>query len=84
MRRFEAHPSVRLRLQRLADEFDLIALGRGEEFLLAVGATFERIAENPESWPVVHGPLRLHHVPDFPVAVYYEVTDDDVYILGVE
>jgi hypothetical protein len=81
--RLEAHPTVRPELLRLAGKLDQASPGEGEEFLRAVGAAIERIYENPTMWPIAQEPLRFHNVTGFDFSVYYELSEDAVYILGV-
>lgn len=47
--------------------------GLGEQFLAAVGVTFDRIEQYPELFAVRYGQVRMAVVPRFPYAVFYLV-----------
>jgi plasmid stabilization system protein ParE len=57
--------------------------GLGEEFLGAVGASFDSIREFPEMFARVHGEVRRAVVSRFPFAVFYRVEPKRVVVLAV-
>lgn len=57
--------------------------GLGAEFGVAVDTLVERIAENPEAFPLVRGDTRRAALRRFPYAIYFRVLGDDVIVLAV-
>ena len=57
--------------------------GLGEEFLAAVGTSFDAIQEFPEMFARVRGEVRRSVVSRFPYAVFYRVEPDRVVVLAV-
>lgn len=48
--------------------------GLGDQFLMSVRQTLERIGAHPEAYPLVHPPrLRRILLPDFPYGLFYLV-----------
>jgi len=57
--------------------------GLGEQFLAAVNASFDLIAQFPEMFAAVHGDVRRAVVSRFPYAVFYRVEPRQVVVLAV-
>ena len=57
--------------------------GLGTEFVEALEHTVARIAENPATFPKVHGTIRRAVLRRFPYAVYFRPTGDTVVVLAV-
>lgn len=57
--------------------------GLGEEFLAAVGASFDAIEQVPESFGRIHGEVRRAVVSRFPYAVFYRIEPKQVVVLTV-
>jgi plasmid stabilization system protein ParE len=57
--------------------------GLGEEFLVAVDATFDRIQQFPDMYTRVHGEVRRAVVDRFPYAVFYRVEPLRLVVLTV-
>lgn len=57
--------------------------GLGEEFLGAVGASFDAIQEFPEMFACVHGEVRRAVVSRFPYAVFYRFEPNCIVVLAV-
>lgn len=57
--------------------------GLGAEFLHSIEATFARIEQDPELYPVVDEESRRAPVRRFPFAIYYEIEADQVVIYAV-
>jgi toxin ParE1/3/4 len=55
----------------------------GDEFLRAVNGTFERIADQPELYAVVHGEVRRMKMRRFPYVVYCISSTSSIEIIGV-
>jgi plasmid stabilization system protein ParE len=58
-------------------------LGLGEEFMRTVLACFHSIQKNPEIYRLVFGSYRRALVRRFPYAVFYEFTEEKMYIYSV-
>jgi plasmid stabilization system protein ParE len=56
--------------------------GLGEEFLVALDAIKQRIAANPEAFPVVHRDTRRALLSRFPYALYYRIYGDVILIVA--
>lgn len=57
--------------------------GLGEEFLIAVDASFDAIERFPEMFVHVHGAVRRAIVSRFPYAVFYRIEPQQVVVLAV-
>ena len=55
----------------------------GFEFLAEVDAVFDRILENPLQFRFYETPVRIAHLRRFPFGVFYEETQDSVFIISV-
>jgi len=56
--------------------------GLGEQFLVAVSAAKERVAANPEGFPVVHRDTRRVLLSRFPHALYYRISGQVILIVA--
>lgn len=63
--------------------YDRQRLGLGVEFLSSVEAALEAIRERPQSFPIVHKPLRRALVKRFPYSLLYIVEEDAISVLAV-
>jgi toxin ParE1/3/4 len=57
--------------------------GLGERFLLSVEASLATIQRHPESFPLVHGPIRRALLRRFPYGVFYTVEEPAIVVLAV-
>jgi plasmid stabilization system protein ParE len=58
-------------------------LGLGEEFLLALNATRDRVLEHPEAYPVLLRATRRALIPRrFPYALFYRLHGDTIVIVA--
>ena len=57
--------------------------GLGADFSAAVDRAVERIEERPSSFPYVHEQIRRAVLRRFPYAVFFQVLQDEIVILGV-
>jgi toxin ParE1/3/4 len=57
--------------------------GLGRQFLLALEATFSRVRDWPEMFPVVHREARRAPVSQFPYRVIYRISDDRLVVIAV-
>jgi plasmid stabilization system protein ParE len=56
--------------------------GLGENFLVALSAAIERVARNPDQYPVVHRNTRRILLDRFPYCVFYRLYGDVVVIVA--
>jgi plasmid stabilization system protein ParE len=57
--------------------------GLGADFLRCVDAAVQRIARNPESYPVVHRNTRMALVRRFPYLIIYRIATQGIIIVAV-
>ncbi len=57
--------------------------GLGADFIVAVERTIERIEALPSSFPTVHAEIRRAVLRSFPYAVFFQVLEEEIVILGV-
>ena len=57
--------------------------GLGVEFVLAIEAAYEAIAENPEIYPLRQRGYRSYLVGRFPYSIYYKCDEASVYVVAV-
>jgi plasmid stabilization system protein ParE len=55
----------------------------GQTFAEAIAAAVDRIAQDPATFPCVHGPVRRLVVRRFPYAVYFREVDNEVVVLAI-
>jgi len=58
-------------------------LGLGEEFIRVIQACFHSIQKKPETYRQVLGSYRRALARRFPYAIFYEFTEDKIYIYSV-
>lgn len=57
--------------------------GAGEEFVLAVEETLERIVELPLSFPLVDEDIRRAAVHRFPFGVFFSVAEERITVIAI-
>jgi len=57
--------------------------GLGEEFMLCIEASFERIMRQPETYPFVYKNIRRVLVKRFPYCVFYTIHKNEIAILAI-
>src|SRR2546428_14030588 len=57
--------------------------GLGAEFTLELDALYERIAQNPQQFPLIEEGTRRALLRRFPYAVYFVIRDDAPVIIAV-
>jgi len=57
--------------------------GLAQAFAEAIALAVERIAQDPEAFPCVHGGVRRLVVRRFPYAVYFREAGDELLVLAV-
>ena len=55
----------------------------GQAFAEAIATAVERIAQDPATFPCVHGPVRRLVVRRFPYAVYFREVGDELVVLAI-
>lgn len=55
----------------------------GQEFLDAVDAALEAIAEQPQRHPVVHRDVRRSLLKRFPFGVFYKVGEEEIVVVAI-
>ena len=58
-------------------------IGLGNRFLDEVLLTGQRIAENPEAWPIISGRIRRCLMNRFPFGMLFRVEAERIYVLAV-
>jgi plasmid stabilization system protein ParE len=57
--------------------------GLGDDFIDAAETTIKNVADGPERYALVHGPVRRALMRGFPYSVYFQIEGDRVVILTV-
>ena len=55
----------------------------GQAFAAAIAAAVDRIAQDPATFPCVHGAVRRLVVRRFPYAVYFREAGDEILVLAI-
>lgn len=67
----------------IEDAYESRRPGLGEEFLLALNSTRDRVLERPEAYPVLHRVTRRALIPQrFPYGLFYRIYGDTVVIVA--
>jgi plasmid stabilization system protein ParE len=57
--------------------------GLGEEFLVALKSTRDRVLEHPEAYPVLHRDTRRALIPQrFPYGLFYRIYGDAIVVVA--
>jgi len=76
-------PDAEAELLDARDWYEAQRVGLGAVFAAAVETTVTAILENPLAYPRVKGDTRRALVRQFPYAVYFRPTDDEIIVLAV-
>ena len=57
--------------------------GLGDDFILCVEETLEKISYNPKLYPIVHKKIRRAIIHRFPFSVLYFIESNKIIIIGV-
>jgi plasmid stabilization system protein ParE len=63
--------------------YDYQRKGLGAEFFLCIDESIERIQNNPQLYPIVHKNIRRTVIRRFPFAIFYEVSESEIRIIGI-
>lgn len=76
-------PEAEAELAEAREWYALQRHGLDSELILRVDETLSRITRAPESYPVVYGQLRRAVVRQFPFAIFYQLTTDEIRVIAV-
>ena len=76
-------PEARADIEQAAAWYERQKPQLGEAVLDEVLDTFDRIAEDPQLYPVVHRQTRRAVIHRFPFGVFYRIEDDAIVVLAV-
>lgn len=74
---------ARIEFDEAADWYERRQAGLGPRFVVAVQRVLDRIAEQPDFYPVVHGEVRESFVQRFPFCIYYREEAAQILVLAV-
>jgi plasmid stabilization system protein ParE len=77
------HPEADREFKDAFNWYDHQRKGLGAEFFLCVDESIERIQNNPQLYPLVYNNIRRAVVRRFPFAVFYEVEESEIRVIGV-
>lgn len=82
-RQLTLRPEAERDIEDAANWYQLRGYNLGHQFLDEVAATFEAIADRPESFPVVHRGVRRALMHRFPFGVVFLPHADSIIVLAV-
>lgn len=74
---------ARIEFDEPADWYERRLQGLGPQFVAAVQQVLDRIAEQPDFYPIVHGNVREALVRRFPFCIYHRAESDQILVLAV-
>lgn len=77
------HPLVANDLSSATEYYDGISGELGNRFRASVRNRLRAISDRPESFAVIHDPMRATFVDQFPYVLIFEDHSDSVVILGI-
>ncbi len=77
------HEAAEGELNEAADFYDLVSPELGRLFIDEVQRTVGKIAEFPESAPLIRGHIRKKTIAKFPYLVIYSIHSDEIRILAI-
>ena len=76
-------PSAESDLRAAFGWYENQVLGLGHEFPVLIRTCFSRLERTPEIYPPILGKLRRARIDRFPFGVFYIVSNETSYVLGV-
>jgi len=76
-------PKARDDIEQASTWYERQRPGLGDNFLEQVLDALDRIAENPETYPVVHRQTRRAVLRRFPFGVFYRVEVDAIVVIAI-
>ncbi len=77
------HPEAEREFKDAVIWYNHQRMGLGAEFFLCVDESIERIQSNPQIYPLVHNKIRRAVVRRFPFAVFYDIEDSEIRVIGI-
>jgi len=77
------HPEAEREFRDAVAWYDHQRKDLGAEFFHCIDASIERIQNNPQHYPIVYKNIHRAVVRRFPFAVFYEVTESEIRVIGV-
>lgn len=77
------HPEAEAELAEAREWYAQQREGLDTHLMLRIDETLQRITDSPEAYPIVYGPLRRAVVRQFPFAIFYELTNDEIRVVAV-
>jgi len=74
---------ARIEFDEATEWYERQQAGLGPRFVESVQRLLDRIAEQPDSFPVVHSTVREALVQRFPYCIYYGEKSDQILVLAV-
>jgi hypothetical protein len=76
------HPAALEEMDKAAAYYDERVAGLGDDFLVRVQASVERIEENPRQFPVTRHSARRAQIGRFPYGLVYLIRNDHIWIIA--
>ena len=83
MRQINYRPEVREDIREAYQWYEVKRTGLGEEFLLCIEASLERICSSPELYEVLEQEVRRAFIHRFPYGIYYEIEEKNLLVYGI-
>ena len=76
-------PEARIDIEQASAWYERQRAGLGDDFLDEVLDALDRIARDPEIYPVIHRRTRRSVVHRFPFGIFYCIEDDAIVVVAV-
>ena len=76
-------PEAEIDVEEAASWYEFQQPGLGLEFLDEIKCVFNRVAQNPLLYKVLHRSVRRALIHKFPFGVYYCVTEKEIVVIAV-
>lgn len=80
---FEFHPQAQQELEDAVNYYDGISEALGDQFILEIQKTWERIENFPEAWPQLSKNTHKCRVLTFPYGVIYQLKETEIFIIAI-
>jgi plasmid stabilization system protein ParE len=77
------HPDAAQEARDIADYYERLRAGLGDDFRADLEAALARIQQNPQLYPAESGSIRVCPLHRFPYSVYYEEFTDRIWVAAV-
>ena len=83
MKRVIVRPAAAADIEQAYEWYEQQRPGLGEEFLMAIRSTLDRVVEQPEAFAVIHRATRRALVPQrFPYGLFYRTYGDTIIVVA--